>query len=207
MVRERLSEGPPAPADLWDEEPRREIFEPDRRRGLGWLAGILAGAGLLGFLVAGAFLPSRDVEELTAGEGPLAEAAPRPHLVEVPITPATATPDPTPAPTAAPTSAPAPAAPAPEPTVAPNPEGLVVSAESTCEGGTLRVTFEVSSPRALRWFTVYVDGESVKGGPISGTSHSGSYEQSGVAAGPHEVEVVAEDEAGRTADRHQATCA
>jgi hypothetical protein len=84
--------------------------------------------------------------------------------------------------------------------------GPSISSSASCQGG-IRVNYTATSTGStLKWLAVYMDGKVVKGGPISGSSHSGSY-QGPPAAGDHDLEVSVEDSAGRTSRRqHHVTC-
>lgn len=84
--------------------------------------------------------------------------------------------------------------------------GPTISGSASCSGGTFKVTYSVSGTN-LSWVGVYVDKKSVKGGPISGESHSSSYSQP-ATPGDHEAEVTAEDRnGGKSRKFFQAHCA
>jgi hypothetical protein len=205
------------PGDPWAAWKPRPFEELDRPRPRVWpVLCAFTGLALVGAGLAGARQTLWTAETTTAA----ADGVPRPYTVQVDI-PATPTLKPTPAPTPtpaprtpAPTQAPAtPAAttaPAPSSaaTAAPAGTGPTLSGSSNCAGGTLSVTYAATAHGApLSWIAVWVDGKSVKGGPISGESHSSSYSQAATPGG-HDIEVTVEDKAGRSSRKVlHSTCA
>lgn len=172
------------------------------------VAGIVAvavvAAVVLGILATG---PSDEVVHVTVDRE--AQPSSEPYLIEVDV-PATPAPDAEPSTTESETSAdtapvePAPAEPDPTPVPASGPD---VSADASCGTEGIHVDFSLSASEAdLQWFTLYVDGEAVSGGPLSGADHSGTYTGSG-EPGDHDVELVGTDEGGaRSVDRAQVNC-
>jgi hypothetical protein len=63
----------------------------------------------------------------------------------------------------------------------------------------MRVTINVSGTH-LAWFGLWVDGKSVKGGPISGSSYSTTYSKQ-VGHGDHTAEATADDAAHHHGDK------
>lgn len=206
------------PDDPWSAFAPRPMEELDRRRTRMWPALsavtglVLIGAGLLASRAA-----AERPEEVAAAATD--ELTPAPYLIEVRLRTPAPTPDATPEPTAEPTAAPAavpttaPAAPAPS--TAPSPAansvamgGPAVAGQAGCSSGTLSLSYTITatSGRQLKYFTAYLDGGAIAGGPISGSSHNGGYEKP-AGSGDHEFEVVAEDASGgRTVKRFQAHC-
>lgn len=202
------------PDDPWSAYRPRPFQDMDRRRPRRWPAvTALVGLVLVGGGIAGARQSPTDLAT------PLTDPTPRPYMIEVgpDVVPSVApvateaTPEATPAATPAGTPAPQAAAPTPAPAATPQPTAPAdppaggsdgeptVTASATCQGGTLEVSYSITSGSAkLAWLAVYVDGEVTKGGPISGDSHSGSYQQP-AESGDHDVEVVAEDSSGASA--------
>ena len=81
-----------------------------------------------------------------------------------------------------------------------------MSTSTSCDAGTVQVNYTFHGHEGLRWFTVYLDGETVRGGPVSGTEHSGSW-AGDAASGEHDIEVVVEDTAdGRAVSRKLVIC-
>lgn len=143
--------------------------------------------------------PSDEVVHVTVDRQP--EPSSEPYLIEVDV-PAS------PAPTSEPRSAaPAAEAPAPRATPAPAPSGPDVSAAASCGAEGLQVDFTLSDPGGdLEWFTLYVDGSPVTGGPLQGSEHSGTYAGEG-GPGSHDVELVGTNGSGaRSVDRAQVDC-
>ena len=203
------------PADPWAAWKPRPFEEIDRPRPRLWpLLAALTGLVLVGAGFAGA------QRTLWAPVAAPAEPTPHPYILEVEVSP---TPAPTLAPTPVPTAAPAAAAPTPAPvvrtaapTMAPQPAtpapsaaagpGPTLTGSASCSGGELTATYNASSDAGLKWLAVYIDGDIAKGGPISGTSHSGSHSQA-ATSGPHDVEVSVEDKDGQTSRRQmRAVC-
>ena len=205
------------PSDPWAAWKPRPFEELDRPRPRLWPVG----AALTGLVMVGAgFAGARQTLWATAAaEAPDNITTPRPYIVQVDIPP-TPSPKPTPVPTARPalstpkppvaTPAPVPAAAAAVATAAPTAaagSAPTLTGSATCSGGMLRVSYTASAHGAeLSWLAVYADGEVVKGGPISGQSHSNSWQGSG-GAGDHALEVSVQDEAQRTSRKQfQVTC-
>lgn len=196
------------PNDPWAAWKPRSFEELDRPRPRIWPV-LSAFTGLV--LVGAGFAGARQTLWATEAASPDEGNMPKPYTVQVDI-PATPTMKPTPkpsptpapaapAPTAAPAAAatPAPTAPAASATAAPTGDGPTLSGSSNCAGGKLSVTYSATAHGAeLSWIAVYVDGAAAKGGPVSGQSTSGSYSQP-ATPGAHDLEVVVEDKAGRTA--------
>jgi hypothetical protein len=210
----------PDPSDPWAAWKPRPFEELDRPRARIWpVLCAFTGLALVGAGLAGARQTLWATETTTAA----AQGQPRPYTVQVDI-PATPTmkptpvPTPTPAPrTPAPTAAPAaPAAPsstgAPKAsaaaTAAPAGTGPTLSGSSNCAGGSLTVSYAATAHGSpLSWIAVWADGKAVKGGPVSGESHSSSYSQPATPGG-HDLEVTVEDKAGRSSRKvFHATCA
>jgi hypothetical protein len=204
------------PDDPWAAWKPRPFEELDRQRPRLWPVG----AAITGLVMVGAgFAGARQtLWASTSGSAPEDGATPRPYVVQVEI-PQTPTPKPTPKPTPtpepatpAPTAHPATAAPTassagtPSATAAAAGQDPAVSGSSSCAGGSLTLSYSASGTE-LSWLAVYVDGKVAKGGPISGSSTSGSYKQAS-APGDHSLEVAVEDKAGRTSRKQfQAHCA
>jgi hypothetical protein len=192
------------PSDPWAAWKPRPFEELDRPRPRLWPVG----AALTGLVMVGAgFAGARQTLWATAAaDTPDAITTPRPYIVQVEIPP-TPTPKPTPVPTATPAPAtpkPQVATPAPATTDTTNaPAAATGSAptltgSATCSGGILRLSYTASAHGSpLSWLAVYVDGKVVKGGPISGNSHSSSWQGSG-SAGDHALEVSVQDKAEHT---------
>jgi hypothetical protein len=195
------------PSDPWAAWKPREFDEIDRPRPRIWPV-LCAFTGLV--LVGAGFAGARQTLWATEAAASSAGDLPKPYTVQVDI-PATPTMKPTPKPTATPvpatprpTIAPAPAATAAPSasaaaTAAPTGTGPTLAGSSNCAGGKLTVSYTATAHGSpLSWIAVWVDGKSVKGGPVSGESNSGSY--SGAATpGDHDLEVTVEDKAGRSA--------
>lgn len=168
------------------------------------------GTALTGLVMVGAgFAGARQTLWTTASAGETSSlTTPEPYIVQVEVPPTPSpkpTPEPTPVPTAAPTAKPQVATPAataaPETTPAAPVTGQAptLQGSATCSGGVLKVSFSATAHGSeLSWYAVYTDGKVAKGGPLSGTSHSGSWQGSG-SPGDHALEVSVEDEAKRTA--------
>jgi hypothetical protein len=204
------------PDDPWAAWKPRPLDELDRPRARLWPVG----AALTGLVMIGAgFAGARQTLWASpTSAGPVGGATPKPYVVQVEI-PETPTPKPTPRPTATPvpatprptvrpamaaTAAPATSS-APTPTAAVTGSAPVVSGSASCSGGTLSLSYSATGTE-LSWLAVYADGAAVKGGPISGNSHSSSY-QKPASSGDHDLEVVVEDKAGRTSRKaFGATC-
>jgi hypothetical protein len=61
------------------------------------------------------------------------------------------------------------------------------------------VSYEINARGAnLSWVGIYLDGKVVGGGPVSSTRYAGSTERT-TTAGDHELEVSAQDKAGKSA--------
>jgi hypothetical protein len=198
------------PSDPWAAwKPRSSFDELDRPRPRLWpLLGSLTGIVLLGAGLAGARQTLWATSAApTTGMGPVAEVTTRPDIVEVTVTDAPTpppTPDPTVEPTAEPTLAPAPApvkaeaTTAPVAATAPTGSGPTVSATTSCSAGKLAISYTATAGGSnLSWIAVYADGAVAKGGPISGTSYSGTYSKASTP-GDHALEVSVQDKAGRT---------
>ena len=193
-------------SDPWAAWKPRPFEELDRPRPRLWPVG----AALTGLVMVGAgFAGARQTLWATAAaDTPDAITTPRPYIVQVDIPP-TPTPKPTPVPTATPAPATAKpqvsaATPAPataDATTAPSAAGgsaPTVTGSATCSGGILRLSYTASAHGAdLSWLAVYADGKVAKGGPISGRSHSSSWQGSG-DAGDHALEISVQDKAERT---------
>lgn len=200
------------PNDPWAAWKPRPFEEMDRPRPRIWPV-LSAFTGLV--LVGAGFAGARQTLWATEAASPDVGNVPKPYTVQVDI-PATPTLKPTPVPTAipvpatpAPTAAPAAtAAPKVAATTAPAGTGPTLSGSSNCGGGKLSVTYSATAHGAdLSWIAVYVDGKSVKGGPVGGQSTSGGYSQA-ATPGDHDLEVVVEDKAGRTSRKQfHSTCA
>lgn len=204
------------PSDPWAAWKPRDFDEMDRPRPRIWPV-LSAFTGLA--LVGAGFAGARQTLWATEAASPDIGAIPKPYTVQVDI-PATPTLKPTPTPTLAPTTAPTaqPATPAPtaapasasaapSSTTAPAGSGPTLSGSSNCAGGTLSVTYSATAHGSpLSWIAVWVDGKAVKGGPVSGQSHSSSYSQPATPGG-HDIEVTVEDKAGRSSRKVlHATC-
>lgn len=204
------------PSDPWAAWKPRPFEEMDRPRPRLWPVG----AALTGLVMVGAgFAGARQTLWTTAAADTPAITTPRPYVVQVDIPP-TPTLKPTPVPTAKPVvatpkpqvAAPTPAVAATSATAAPlaaaaTGSGPTLTGSATCSGGTLRLSYTASSEGSeLSWLAVYADGEVAKGGPISGRSHSNSWQGPGTP-GDHALEVSVEDAAGRTSRKQfQVTC-
>lgn len=186
----------------WEHAHLRQLDAAGRRRSGWWLAGLAAvGALIAGTVVAQAFEP---VRELVASATPSPEPSARPHLITIEATPSPSpTPSPTPVPTPTPPSAPqAAVAPAPSPAAG----SLTAEVSGSCEGGKLTASYTFHAHEGLTWFTLFVDGSAVRGGPIDGIDHSGSHTVDAASA-EHDVEVTVEDAAGaRVVDRALVIC-
>jgi hypothetical protein len=196
------------PGDPWAAWKPRPFEELDRPRPRLWPVG----AALTGLVMVGAgFAGARQTLWATAAaEAPDNITTPRPYIVQVDIPP-TPTPKPTPVATPKPavsTPRPQVATPAPaaaDPTTAPATTAAAatgsaptLTGSATCSGGMLRLSYTAGAQGAeLSWLAVYADGKVVKGGPISGQSHSNSWQGSG-SAGDHALEVSVQDAAQRT---------
>ena len=197
------------PNDPWAAWKPRDFEEMDRPRPRIWpILSAFTGLALVGAGFAGA----RQTLWATEAAQPTLGAIPSPYTVQVDI-PATPTLKPTPKPTptvapatqrptaapSTPTATTAPAASTTAATAAPTGSGPTISGSATCASGKISVSYSATAHGSpLSWVAVWVDGASVKGGPISGETHSSSY--SGAAsAGDHDVEVTVEDKAGRSA--------
>jgi hypothetical protein len=200
----------PDPNDPWAAWRPRPFEEIDRPRPRIWPV-LAAFTGLV--MVGAGFAGARQTLWATPAATAGVVATPQAYTVEVDI-PATPTPKPTPTP-APPTPAPTPkpqvaATPAPTPSAAatsvPTGAGPSISSSASCQGGIRLNYTATASGSSLKWLAVYLDGKVVKGGPISGQSHSGSY-QGPSSPGDHDLEVSVEDGAGRTSRRqHHVTC-
>jgi hypothetical protein len=192
------------PHDPWAAWKPRPFEEIDRPRPRVWPV-LAAFTGLI--MVGAGFAGARQTLWATPSASAIQVATPRPYTVEVELPP-TPTVKPTPKPTVAPatpappapTAAPATAAPQPAATAAPASAATgsapTITGSASCSGGTITLNYTATGTE-LSWIAVWVDGKSVKGGPISGSSHSSSY--SGAATpGDHDLEVSVEDKAGRT---------
>lgn len=192
------------PWAAWKPRPIEDIDEVRRPRL--WPVG----AALTGLVMVGAgFAGARQTLWTTASaDEPSSLTTPEPYIVQVEVPPTPSpkpTPEPTPVPTAAPTAKPqvaaaaATAAPATSAAAPVTGEAPTLQGSATCSGGVLKVSFSASAHGSdLSWYAVYADGKIAKGGPLSGTSHSGSWQGSG-SPGDHSLEVSVEDEAKRTA--------
>jgi hypothetical protein len=223
VLAARLTRKPPAdlqddweaegdPNDPWAAWRPRPFEEHDRRpRPRVWpLLAALTGLVLVGSGIAGArqsLAPAR-TEVLAVGD-----SSPAPFVVEVKVTPSP-TPVPTPRPpTAQPIVTAKPQVAAPQPTGTPSGSGAptgpgpAISGSATCQGGKLRLSYTITAQGSnLAWEGVYADGKSVRGGPINGTSRSGTYEQA-ATSGDHNLEVSAQDRTGKTNRKQwQARC-
>jgi hypothetical protein len=201
------------PDDPWAAWKPREFHELDRQRPRVWPLG----AALTGLVLVGAgFAGARQTLWASSVDAAApAIATPRPYVVQV-----DAPPIPTPKPTPAPTPTPVPRTPAPviaaaaptaHPATAPSAStgaGPTLSGSASCTGGNIAFSYSAtSSGSPLSWIAVYVDGKTVKGGPISGTSYSSSYRGPG-SHGDHALELSVQDKAGRTSRKQlQAHCA
>jgi hypothetical protein len=200
------------PNDPWAAWKPRPFEELDRPRPRIWPV-LSAFTGLV--LVGAGFAGARQTLWATEAASQDVGNMPKPYTVQVDI-PATPTLKPTPTPTAtpaprtpAPTAAPAAtAAPSAAATAAPTGSAPTVSGSSNCGGGKLSVTYSATAHGAdLSFLSVYVDGAVAKGGPVGGQSTSGGYSQA-ATPGEHDIEVVAEDKAGRTGRKvFHSTCA
>ena len=204
------------PNDPWAAWKPREFEELDRPRPRLWPVG----AAITGLVMIGAgFAGARQTLWAAPAEASSAEVLATPHpytvKVDVPATPTlkptpVATPDPTVAPTHAPVATQAPsthtAAPATK-TAAPTGSAPTLAGSSSCSGGMLHFSYSATGHGSdLSWVAVYVDGKTVKGGPISGPSYSSSWSGAG-SAGDHALEVSVQDKAGHTARKQfQAHC-
>lgn len=178
---------------------------PRERLAVAGIVGVvLIAAVVLGILASG---PSDEVVHVTVDRE--AQPSSEPYLIQVDV-PATPAPSPeSRTPESEPSAVAAPAEPAPAetaPTPAPS-SGPDASTDVSCSTEGLHVDFSLSaSGTDLQWFTLYVDGEAVSGGPLSGTEHSDTYTGAG-EPGDHDVELVGTDEAGaRSVDRSQTNC-
>lgn len=224
----------PEPEDPWAPLPYREPQSRGWWPVLAgtWTVMLLAGLGALTWMQLGdddPLLVLRQQDPETASlpperSGP-PEATPEPYLIEVPLDAAAASdeaapqepsapPSPTPAPTAepqprtAPDAEPAPEADAESPPQPATSAGPAVEAQVSCSEGTVRVsyTLRASDGAHLDWYSAYVDGEVVGGGPLGGDTHSGTKETE-TGSGSHDVEVTATDSRGdREAYRVSVTC-
>lgn len=186
------------PNDPWAAWRPRPFEDHERRpRPRVWplLAG-LTGLVLVGSGIAGARQTVRPPETRVMSVG---EPTPAPFVVEVAVTPSPTTP-----PTAKPvvTQKPQIAAPKPSGTPSASPAatgpGPAITGSATCQGGKLRLSYSVTAQGSdLAWVGVYADGRNVKGGPASGTSHAGTYEQT-ATPGDHSFEVSGQDKTGKT---------
>jgi hypothetical protein len=215
-IVEHLDE-PVDPNDPWAAWKPREFEELDRPRPRLWPVG----AALTGLVMIGAgFAGARQTlwaAPAEARSGAEAIATPHPYTVQVDI-PATPTlkptPVPTPDPTVAPTALPivhtATPTQAPSATTAPVADSTAptLSGSSNCTGGMLHFSYSATAHGSdLSWIAVYVDGKTVKGGPINGPSYSSSWSGPGTH-GDHSLEVSVQDKAGHTARKQfQSHCA
>lgn len=207
------------PNDPWAAWKPRPFQDMDRQRPRLWpLGAALTGLILVGAGVAGA---RETLWSETAAEP--TDPTPRPYLVEVEVAAAAtakpATPTPlnmvTPPPTQAPVaSTAATAAPKPSTAATPAPSaatgaGPTLTATGSCTGGTISMNYSATGAGAeLKWLTVYLDGAMAKGGPVSGSSTSGTFTKQGAGTGDHDLEVAVEDQAGKTARKQlQVRCA
>jgi len=202
------------PSDPWAAWKPRPFEEMDRPRPRLWPVG----TALTGLVLVGAgFAGARQTLWTTAAAAAPDITTPRPYIVQV-----EAPPTPTLSPTPVPTPTPVPATPQPRAsTPAPaasttssvaaaqttSGSGPTVSGSATCSGGTLHFSFTASaSGSPLSWYAIYADGASVKGGPMSGQSSSGSWQGPG-SPGDHPLEVSVQDKAGHTTRKQfQAHC-
>jgi hypothetical protein len=192
------------PNDPWAAWKPRPFEELDRPRPRLWPVG----AAVTGLVLVGAgFAGARQTLWTASAEAAPEITTPQPYIVQVDLPPT-----PSPNPTAKPTPTPAPATAKPQvaaATAAPNVAVTTsapttgqlptVSGSATCSGGALRLSYTAAgNGSSLKWLAVYADGKLVKGGPISGPSYSGSYQQP-ATPGAHDLEVSVENTAGRTA--------
>lgn len=195
------------PDDPWASWRPRPFEEIERRRPRLWPVG----TALTGLVMVGAgFAGARQTLWTTAAAGEATElTTPEPYIVQVKIPPTPTpkpTPKPTPAPTAAPTARPvvaAAATSAPDSSPAATVSGRAPSLEgsASCSGGILKLSFTATAHGTqLSWYAVYADGKVARGGPLSSSSHTGSWQGSG-SPGGHALEVSVEDAAGRTSRR------
>jgi hypothetical protein len=196
-------------SDPWAAWKPRPFEELDRPRPRLWPVG----AALTGLVMVGAgFAGARQTLWATASADTADSiTTPRPYIVQVDIPPT-----PSPKPTPVRTATPAPATPKPQvtaatsaptaaataaATTAPSAAGgsaPTVTGSATCSGGMLRLSYTASAHGAeLSWLAVYADGKVVRGGPISGRSHSSSWQGSG-GTGDHALEISVQDKAERT---------
>ena len=207
------------PDDPWAAWKPRPFEEIERRRPRLWPVG----TALTGLVMVGAgFAGARQTLWTTAAADDATElTTPEPYIVQVKIPPTPTpkpTPKPTPVPTAAPTARPvitsaasgavataAPVSSAPATTV--SGRAPTVDGSATCSGGILKLSFTATAHGSqLSWYAVYSDGKVAKGGPLSSSSHTGSWQGSG-SPGDHALEVSVEDDAGRTGRKQfQVSC-
>lgn len=193
------------PSDPWAAWKPRPFEEMDRPRPRLWPVG----AALTGLVMVGAgFAGARQTLWTTASADAPSITTPRPYIVQVDIPPT-----PTLKPTPKPTPTPVPATPAPQVASTPRPLAAAATAapqvaaggsaptltgSASCSGGRLGLSYTATAHgSSLSWLAVYVDGEVTKGGPISGASHSSSWQGSG-SPGDHALEVSVQDKAERT---------
>lgn len=189
---------PDDPWSAWRPRPFEELDRPPRPR-LWPVMASLTGLVLVGGGLAGARQTFSQPEVRAA-----AESGGEPFLIEVRVTP-------TPSPTPAATPSPAPATPRPQATAAPRaaapapaaaaPGGPSITGSASCAEGKAKVNFVVTSQGAqISWVGIYLDGEVTGGGPVSSTRYEAGIERT-ASPGPHDIEVSAQDDAGKTARR------
>lgn len=187
---------PEDPWAAWEPRPFEDHERPPRPRFWPVLAA-LTGLVLVGGGLAGSrYSPSQP-------QAAAADMAPEPYLIEVKVSPTpTPPPTPTPAATAKPAAKTQVAAPAAPPT------GPLVTGSATCKGLQASVSFKVEGRGAtLSYVGVYLDKKVVGGGPIASQTYQGTVQRT-TTAGPHELEVSAQDTAGKTSRRQwRVTCA
>lgn len=178
------------PDDPWAAYAPRPMDELDRPRPRVWpVAAALVGLLLIGGGIAGA---RQEAISSTDRAGTIVDEI-QPSELDIDVAPAAsqepdeeaetveAAPDPTPAPQVT-------AAPVASGTGPPS-----IDATASCASGTVKLEFSITAGAAnLSWFTLHLDGDSVRGGPIGGTSFSSSYSQA-AGAGDHVFELVADD--------------
>jgi hypothetical protein len=188
------------PNDPWAAWKPRPFEELDRPRPRLWPVG----AALTGLVLVGAgFAGARQTIWATTADAAPEITTPMPYIVQVDIPP-TPSPKPTPKPTPTPVpSTPEPQVATPAPVVVTTAAPAAGSAPSlsgsaSCSGGKLHLSYTATAHGSeLSWLAVYADGKVVKGGPVSGSTISGSWQGPG-SPGDHPLEVSVQDKAERT---------